>query len=94
MRARPEPELDLAEAMEHHRAGRLVQAEKLYRRVLGADSRHPKALYSLGLLALQTRRNDLAAELLSRAVEVEPNNIAFHFNLGRRTVGSGGAARR
>lgn len=82
MRSRPKLELDLAQAMDHHRAGRLSQAESLYRRVLAANSRHPKALYSLGLLALQTQRNAVAAELLSRAVEVEPDNIACHFNLG------------
>ncbi len=81
LRSRSKPELDLVQAMEHHRAGRVAQAEKFYRRVLAHNSGHAKALYSLGLLALQTQRNELAAELLSRAVDVEPSNIAFHFNL-------------
>jgi predicted O-linked N-acetylglucosamine transferase (SPINDLY family) len=82
MRPQSKFTIDLGHALDHHRAGRLTRAETLYRRVLTADSRHPKALYSLGLLALQTQRNEVAAELFKRAVDVDPNSIACHFNLG------------
>ncbi len=82
MRPRPKIELELTEAMDHHRAGRLTRAETLYRRALSADPRHPKALYSFGVLALQTQRNELAAELLGSLSEIEPENVACHNNLG------------
>ncbi len=82
MRPRPKTEIDLTDAMDHHRAGRFARAETLYRRVLSADSRQPKALYSFGVLALQTRQDELAAELLNRSSEVEPENLACLNNLG------------
>ena len=38
----------LNEAVEHHRAGRLFEAEEIYRRILAVDPDHPFALCLLG----------------------------------------------
>ncbi|HVJ51920.1 MAG TPA: tetratricopeptide repeat protein [Aliidongia sp.] len=54
-------------AQQHHQAGRLAEAEGIYRRILGGQPGHIGALHGLGLLALQAGRNDAAVELLSRA---------------------------
>ena len=43
-----------ATAVQHHRAGRLHDAEALYRRILATDSNHPDSLHMLGVLAHQT----------------------------------------
>jgi tetratricopeptide (TPR) repeat protein len=69
-------------AAAHHRAGRLTEAERGYRRILAADPRQPDALHMLGVLAYQTGRNAAAAELIGRAIALHGGNAAFHSNLG------------
>ena len=46
-----EHEQMLQTAMQHQRAGRLAQAEQLYRQVLASDPQQPVALHMLGVLA-------------------------------------------
>lgn len=72
----------LAAAMEHHRAGRLAQAETLYCAILDAEPDHPEALHRLGVLALQLRQPERAAELLSKAVALRSDSVEAHYNLG------------
>src|SRR5258707_1049883 len=43
----PEARL-LAEAASHHQAGRLAQAERLYRRILAVDPKHIDSLHLFG----------------------------------------------
>ncbi len=46
----------LGAALEHHRAGRLAEAEGCCRRVLAVHPEHADALYMLGVIAYQLRR--------------------------------------
>ncbi|MFC5357857.1 tetratricopeptide repeat protein, partial [Azospirillum himalayense] len=50
---RPDPAALVAAGLAHHGAGRLAEAESVYRRVLADHPRHPDALHLLGALALQ-----------------------------------------
>ena|SRR5215469_15072395 len=59
-----------------HRAGRLDQAEKLYRQVLRADAASFPALHMLGFLKAQQGRYDDAIALLSKAVRKNPADAA------------------
>jgi predicted O-linked N-acetylglucosamine transferase (SPINDLY family) len=72
----------LRQAMSLHQAGRLPEAEALYRRILAADPRHPGALQMLGVLTGQ--RGDFAeAERLFRsAVTADGRDPGAHFNHG------------
>jgi Flp pilus assembly protein TadD len=63
----------LADGLQHHRAGRLGQAEKLYLRVLQLDRNNPDALQLLGVLANQQGDPLQAVELISKALEVKPD---------------------
>jgi len=72
--------LDLA--MQHHQAGRLHEAERLYRQVLTQQPNHPDTLHLLGVVAAQTERNDLAVDLIRRAITGNPNFPDAHYNLG------------
>ncbi len=56
-----EQTLDLAS--QHHLAGRLREAENLYRQVLAQEPEHAGALHFLGAIARQTGRNDVSVEL-------------------------------
>ena len=58
--------LDLA--VQHHQAGRLREAEGIYRRILEGEPNNPHALHLLGVLASQVGRNDSAIEYLRRAI--------------------------
>ena len=69
-------------ARQHHLAGRLSQAEGLYRQVLQSDPNHHGALHSLGLLAYQVGRLDVAADLMRRAIALDPSDVTYHANLG------------
>jgi len=52
----------LAEAARQHEAGRLAEAERLYRRLLADDPNRPDCLHLLGLVAHQTGRSEAALE--------------------------------
>jgi tetratricopeptide (TPR) repeat protein len=69
-------------AAAHHRAGRLLEAERGYRRILAADPQASDALHMLGVLAYQTGRNAAAAELIGRAIALHGQNASYHSNLG------------
>ena len=76
-------------ALEHHRAGRLNQAEQIYRQVLAAEPRNPWALQLLGMIAHQVGNSKVAIELINRAIAIDPTPPDFHNNLGEiyRTTG-------
>ena len=59
-----------------HRAGRLDQAEKLYRQILRADAANFAALHMLGFLKAQQGKYDDAITLLNKAVRKNPADPA------------------
>jgi len=73
----------LESAVLHHRAGRLAEAERIYRQVLAQQPDHADALHLLGVLAGQTGRSDLAVELLRRAITICSTNALYYGNLGK-----------
>jgi len=73
----------MARAAEHHKAGRLEEAEQLCRRVLQKEPRHVDALRMLGLIAAAAGDLDEAEKLLSQAIDVAPDHVGAMFELGR-----------
>lgn len=71
----------LAEAIAHHQAGRLAEAEQLYRRILAAQPDHPDALHLLGLVAHACGHADAARQLIGRAVQLRPDAAHYLQNL-------------
>jgi Flp pilus assembly protein TadD len=74
-------EQTLAAAMAHHRAGRLNDAERLYRIVCDSDPQNARAFHLLGVVAHQLRRPD-AASLVGRAVMLAPDFAEAHNDKG------------
>ncbi len=72
----------LASAVEHHRQGRLKQAEALYRQALKADPGNADAVHLLGMLAHQSGHDAEAARLIRQAIAGNPGKDLYHFNLG------------
>ncbi len=56
-----------------HMAGRLAEAEHIYRQVLAAMPRHAEALHALGALALQSGQPAMAESLLNQAIAAKPS---------------------
>ena len=73
----------IAEAAEHHRARRLVEAEAIYREILRRDPRNLEALRLLALVAMNAEHYGQAEELLKRAVEIAPDFLAAWIDLSR-----------
>jgi protein O-GlcNAc transferase len=69
-------------AVQRHQAGRLAEAEALYRQILAVQPNHADALMSLGIIALQAGRHELAVERIREAIVLDPRNPAAHSNLG------------
>ncbi|HEY2411299.1 MAG TPA: tetratricopeptide repeat protein [Pirellulaceae bacterium] len=69
-------------ALEHHQAGRVQDAEQLYRQILLVEPSHPEALNYLGVIALQAGNFAFAADCLQRALAVRPNYDEAHCMLG------------
>lgn len=72
----------LHRAIEHHQAGRLAQAEGLYREILAQVPDCSDALHYLGVIAHQRGHHDVAVGLISRAAILAPGDPAIHSNLG------------
>jgi protein O-GlcNAc transferase len=81
MNAGGRSEQTLAAAMTHHRAGRLVDAERLYRLVCDTDPDNARAFHLLGVVAHQLKRSD-AASLVGRAVMLNPDLAEAHNDRG------------
>jgi tetratricopeptide (TPR) repeat protein len=69
-------------AIEHHQAGRLRQAEQLYRQILASNPRDAAALHLLGVVAHQAGRDEAAIELISEAIRIDGTQPDYHCNLG------------
>ncbi len=67
----------LEQAVAHHRAGRLTEAEQLYRQVLKNTPLEPDANHNLGLIALANGRRDDALPLFQAALAANPMQPQF-----------------
>jgi predicted O-linked N-acetylglucosamine transferase (SPINDLY family)/predicted SAM-dependent methyltransferase len=72
----------LREGYEQHVRGNLVEAERLYRLILEHDAGDADALFFLGVMAVNDRRELEAIDLFEKAAEARPNDAAFRFALG------------
>ena len=70
-------------ALEHHRAGRLAEAERGYRAILQREPEHADSLNLLGVIALQSGNLEAALSLVQRAVALRPDAAACRNNLGQ-----------
>ncbi len=72
----------LKSALDHHQAGRLGEAEQMYRKVLAIDPGHADALQLLGSIAHQAGRDDISADLIGQAIRANGTVPLYHANLG------------
>lgn len=78
-------------ALKHHQAGRLTEAEVLYRQILQAAPRHADARHLLGVIAYQAGQPKAAVELIRQALAISPDTPDYYVNLGEALRSSGEA---
>jgi len=80
------------EALNAHRQGRIDDARRLYRDVLGAEAGHAGALQHLGILAQQSGDTEESVRLLSQAATIAPSDPLLQNNLGNALRSQGDVA--
>lgn len=72
----------LNEGIAHHRAGRLAEAEAVYRKLLDGEPENSNVLHLLGVIAAQRKEFDRAVALIKRAIAIDGTTCEFYRNLG------------
>lgn len=72
----------LQEAFQAHQAGKLADAERLYRELLALEPNDLDACNLLGILCLESSRPGDAAPLFESSAAACPNDGRVHYNLG------------
>ena len=67
----------LQRAIEDHKAGKLQEAEALYRAILQKQPRHPDANHNLGVMAVSLNKTEAALPLFKIALAANPNQGQF-----------------
>jgi predicted O-linked N-acetylglucosamine transferase (SPINDLY family) len=77
---------DIVKIFQHglssHQIGQLAQAKIAYEQVLAKQPKHFEALHLLGVVAAQINNPALAAELIGKAIEINPNSALAFNNRG------------
>ncbi|ANC91499.1 tetratricopeptide repeat protein [Azospirillum humicireducens] len=80
-------------ALDHHQAGRVAEAEDIYRRILAADPEYADAMQLLGVLAAQTGHGEAAVRRLRLAAALRPDSAAGWSNLAGAEQSAGAVER-
>jgi tetratricopeptide (TPR) repeat protein len=67
----------LQQAIEAHKAGKLQDAEAMYRAILQVQPEHPDANHNLGALAIFLNKSELALPLLKTALEANSKQMQY-----------------
>src|SRR5580704_11984819 len=76
-------------AIRHHQAGRLTEAERIYRQVLATQPNHAQAIHLLGALAYQRGNLAVAIDHFRRVIELNPKDADASYNLANALRDSG-----
>jgi tetratricopeptide (TPR) repeat protein len=69
------------EALSIHQRGSVSCARRMYEQILAREPSHFDSCHLLGVTYIQTGSPQLAVDLISRALEINPENADAHYNL-------------
>jgi tetratricopeptide (TPR) repeat protein len=72
----------LGNALQHHQAGRLKEAEQIYQQILAVDAGNADSLHLLGMIAYALGQRETAVEMISKAIGIDQSQAHYHSNLG------------
>lgn len=75
-------DLLFSQALQLHEAGRLDEAEQIYRQILETAPQNPDVINLLGLIAQSKDLHEEAVALFSQAIKISPTFAPYYFNLG------------
>jgi len=75
--------MSIDDAIRHHEAGRLREAQRLYRSLLDAEPYHPDALHLLGVLLTQLGEYDDAVDHIQAALKLNRDSVLFESSLAQ-----------
>lgn len=76
-------------ALREQNAGRLQQAESIYRQIVAAIPNHADAWHMLGMLAMQVGQVPAALELIDKSIELFPQQAGYHANRAQVLAAAG-----
>ena len=82
----------LAQAVALHRAGRLIDAERVYKQILEALPKQPDALHNMGVLQMQCTNPAAAVPWFHAALEAQPENPQCWLSYAEALLEAGEAA--
>jgi tetratricopeptide (TPR) repeat protein len=63
-----------------HGAGRLAEAEQVYRQIIAANPGHADSFHMLGVIASQCGQPEAAVACIDRAIALQPSAALYHVN--------------
>ena len=84
-------DIKLPQAIAHHAAGRLAEAEQLYRAILQVQPEQPDANHNLGVLMVQAGQQAIGLQHLKTALESDPSQGQYWLSYADALLASGQA---
>jgi tetratricopeptide (TPR) repeat protein len=78
-----------SEALLHHQAGRLEDADRIYRQILSIEPHHTDSLHALGMIGHRAGQLDAAAALIRQAIRIKDDVPIYYNNLANILKGQG-----
>lgn len=72
----------MGNALDHHRAGRIEDAQRIYQQILSLNSKHADSLHLLGMVAYSRGNLEDAVNLIEQAIAINRREAMYHSNLG------------
>jgi predicted O-linked N-acetylglucosamine transferase (SPINDLY family) len=72
----------LNEAITLHKLGKLLEAKKIYKKILKKNPNNFEIINLLGVISLQSKKYDEAIILIKEALKINPNHHSLYNNLG------------
>ncbi len=72
----------MQDAIHHYQDGDHIKAEELCKEALSQDPKEAKAYRLLGIIAHKYYKRDLAQQLLTKAIEINPGDVDAYIELG------------
>ena len=79
----------LDKAILYHQCGKLQAAEIIYKKLISLDQPDSDAFHLYGFLSLQLGKAELAASLIKKALNDDPNSPLYHNSLGLALASKG-----
>lgn len=79
----------LQDAIQAFQGGNFDRADSILRKVIEADAHNLPALHVLGLIKASQQKFREAADLLGRAVQLNPGDASIHYNLAKALMDCG-----